>query len=244
MADYSLKDFEDINFYQNTIDELEDNFKSFINHAKIFNKNLEVKTKPVNEYCPIEGKEVEFPFPFAKKIKKLFYFIKGKYNSIMDIKMIISEIKQIAKSSLISHYFIQLAPNGFMMNSRVGFMIVVAEKRIKLYEGEDLAANELAFLIGVTNQGVVNKIRRGKLEAKKVGVSYQIKNEDAWELINDRMQGNYNMPVSYDYQVFLKLNSDDGIENDLTEIDEDIELEEIEKLRKRIEELEKKNKNS
>ncbi|MFW5795080.1 MAG: hypothetical protein ACOCV1_06310 [Bacillota bacterium] len=234
MADYSLKDFEGKAFYLEAIKELENNFKDFMKEAKAFAADIKINTTPVTKYCVIEEKEVEFPFPFAEKIKKLFYFIKGKYDAIYEVKLIIKDIKALAKYNLISSNCIQLAPNGLLMNSRVGFMIVVAEKRIKLYEGENLAANELAFLIGVTNQGVVNKIRRGKLEAEKVGVSYQIKNEDAWKLINDRAQSNTNMPVDYSYKKFLSFQGDNS---------DNYKEKQIEELEKKLAKLkEEKNK--
>lgn len=190
MMEYSIKEFSGTLFYEQTLKELEANFDKNIEIAGLFANNIKVDKTPVTLYCPIENEEIEFAFPFAKKVKKLFYFIKGRYDSIMEIKKLINEIENLANNNLISPYFVKDATNQGLLNSRLGFMMMVAEKRIKLYEGKSLSANELALLIGVTNQGVVNKIRRGKLKAKKEGVRYRIKNEDVWEELENRNEEN------------------------------------------------------
>lgn len=190
MLEYNIKEFRGDLFYKETIKDLERNFKENMEIADMFANEIEVDKSPTTLYCPIEKEKIDFAFPFALKVKKLFNFIKGRYDSFDEIKQIISEVKSLSKSNWFSKNFVQEGTNQGLLNSRIGFMITLAEKRIKLYNGRDLSANELAMLIGVTNQGVVNKISRGKLDAKKVGVRYHIENEDVWELLVNRDDDN------------------------------------------------------
>ena len=186
MNEYSIKDFKGKSFYNKIISDIENNFRELIQLELKYAKDIEVNKEPVELFCPIENKRIDFPFPFAKEIKKLFYFIKGQYDYIPEITGIINELKEDSQVNIVSKYFVQQGTNRGLLNSRIGFLITLAETRIKLYRGRDLSANELAMLIGVTNQGIVNKISRGKLQAKKVGVRYHIENEDAWAIISER----------------------------------------------------------
>lgn len=185
---YSLDDLESMLFYERTVEEVKKSFLEVMEIAKEFNVNLggNVNVTPVKAYCPIEKKEVEFPYPFALHIKKLYAFVTGKYDAVQDIKNTLKLIKNFAQANILDRQFVQTNPNDKIMRTRLGFMMVLAEKRISLLEGESLTAYDLALLVGITNQGVVNKIRRGHLDADKIGVAWRIENEIARDFIRER----------------------------------------------------------
>ena len=182
---YNINDIDDF-FYQQTIQEIKKEYVNTIEFAQLFNNQLNKKITSVERYCPIREEHVKYPFPFAEYIKKLHYFIKGKYDTLYDVKIIIDKIEKTIFRSWIGKKYVQKETRGNLMDTRIGFMLIIAKKRISLLEGNNLTARDLALLTGITGQGIVNKITRGIIEGKKIGNTWSIDNKEAIIFIKER----------------------------------------------------------
>lgn len=187
---YTTEDLQGEFFYNKIIEEMNDDVVELQKMVhEFFNDKVSVNkfqaTKPVVEYCPVEQTEKEFAFPLAKDIYKIFSFCKGNYNSIEDVKESIQNIKRLLK---LGSNYVSINSDTKLMSTRLGFLMVLARKRFKLCRGEDLSAYDLAILLGISNQGVVNYITRGKLDAKKEGPAYKIDNKVAWNVLKTKKE--------------------------------------------------------
>lgn len=189
---YSLEDLNDF-FYKKTLEEMEEQFEKMGEVAKLFNKDVVTKVKPVITYDPINKDEKEFPFPLAVEIRKLYGFCTGKYDAIIDIKEVLKTLKKMMTTNWLGESFVKISTNEEFLEKRLGFMIVLARKRIKLANGEDLSAHDLAILVGITGQGIVNNINRGYLEAEKIGNTWSIENDVARDFIRNRKHPFYSV---------------------------------------------------
>jgi triphosphoribosyl-dephospho-CoA synthetase len=157
---YNLDDLTFPDFYEKTVKEVRESFLEVMEFAKEFNQLSPSEVVPLIAYCVIEKEEKTFPYPLAINIKKIYAFNIGKYDAINDIKDILKKIKKISQTNLLGKAFVQEASGETIIQTRLGFLITIAQKRINLLEGKDLSAYDLALLIGLTNQGIVNSIRR------------------------------------------------------------------------------------
>ena len=188
MVKFSIKDVDD-NFYDKIIQYFKECYRFDLKQKMMFNQDLSYKLTSVNRYNPATGKTEEFPFPLAYDIRVIYHFVVNDYDVAEDIEESIYKVtKLIHTNPWTKKTYYDMTHDKFT-NLRIGFLIYLAELKLRLLQGENFAAVELGTMIGITGQGIVNRIKRGQLNAKKEGNSWVIKNKDAKRIVKEESIG-------------------------------------------------------
>ena len=178
-------------FYKETLHELENKLLSRVQMTqKAFGFEIPDDGgeffQPVKKYNPVKEQEVEFKYPLAYHIKLLFYFLRGEYKNLRQVKESLKQIEDIIFSTFMGGTYYKKPNESVIMESKTGFLTRLADKRIKLEEGKRLNAYDIGYLVGLTGQGISFKIKNGDLKAEKFGRTWFIENDEARRFIKNR----------------------------------------------------------
>lgn len=185
---FSIKDIDNI-FYDNIIQYFKDCYRYDLKQKMMFNQDLTYKLTPVNRYNPATGKTEEYPFPLAYDIRVIYHFVVGDYDVTEDIEESIQKITKLMHTNpwtKKTHYDMR---HEKFTDLRIGFLLYLAELKLRLLQGDDFSAVEVGTMVGMTGQGIVNRINRGQLNAEKEGNAWVIKNKDARRVVKEEDVG-------------------------------------------------------
>lgn len=172
-------------FVEETILTLEEKYKEYINIFKCFNTDINDQVTPTEKYDPVKKDMIKFRYPLAYDVWILYYFIKSEIGLEEDVERSLARvIETIQHDPIMDEYDYDISYEKWI-NSRIGFMVYVAELKLRLLEGDDFSAVEVGTMIGLTGQAIINRINRGIAEGKKRGRKWVITNDQAREIIKD-----------------------------------------------------------
>ncbi|MFW6028753.1 MAG: hypothetical protein ACOCRO_00720 [Halanaerobiales bacterium] len=183
---------EDVNedFYQDIIEKFKKSFISHVKILKVFNVDLQESVTSITKFCPVKREMVEYPYPLAYNIRMIYYFVTTN-NEIAE-RDITQNLNTVIKL-LNRHPWTE--ENDFelrherQVHLKIGFLLYLADLKLRLLEGDNFSAVELGTMIGITGQGIVNRIKRDQLKAHKESNEWVIKNEDAKKVVLTASEG-------------------------------------------------------
>jgi len=172
---FTITDIND-SYYSKMISDIKENYNNLIYvMRKNFNPDLE---KGFNEEN----------FPLKNDLDVLFNYLTKHDVSEMRVKEAVKNVRKVLTTSIGGESMTTQNTEGDLKGNRVGYLIDVCVNLMKVSEGKSITAHELAALVDLSGQTIINDIQRGVINADKLGNVWGISGEEAEKYID--LKGN------------------------------------------------------
>ena len=150
-----------------------------------FNSDFSDKPQPIRKLDPSTGDMREYRYPLEYDLKLIFDFAAGTIGLEEDIEVALENVIRIIWWNPFSYEkdkdddYYQVYWRYWKEYDKLGFLCYYVKTKLKLYQGKDLQALELAVLSNYTNQHICSLVSSGEIDGSKPSTSWVIPNEEA-----------------------------------------------------------------
>ena len=172
---FRINDIDD-NYYELMLDGIEENYNHVITiMRKNFNPDLKKGFKRDN-------------FALKDDIDVLYEYVRMGIGSRFRIKNAIENVRTVLRTSIGGEKITSSNSQEELKGNRVGFLLDICENLNKINTGKSITAHELAELVGLSGQTIINDIKKEKIDASKIGNVWSISGKEAKKYID--LKGN------------------------------------------------------
>jgi len=193
---YSVDDLTE-RYFKRIAEELKEQYRLLVQKKVVqFQPDISPAVKSVQNLDPSTGEYREYSYPLEYDLKLLYDFAVGNVGVEVDVEVALENVLRTVWWSPFQYAGEDTEDYTILWNkwkekTRLGFLCYFVKSKLRLYEGKDLQALELAVISGFSNSMVCNRLRSNELSGRRVGNMWEVPNKEARKYVLEHQPGRY-----------------------------------------------------